>query len=1538
MEGTKFKRLMSLFLTIIMVFTLIPFGVIPTTAASLDPDSDEADIFGYGFDVTGGKELDKQSLKKAAPILDTSNKELLNHVFVSNYNKSYSKNFVTDSAVSMSKLVYSDLGIGLDLKIGGSLFNIDGEFDTSVKEQITSAKQERYEYYYNQIEKKSVVLQLSLNQIKDYLSYQFTRDILAVTDAEDANALFDKYGTHLITGYILGGRLEITNYRITSDASKDWSSVNSLKATVGATVATVNGGGTVNFAEQHGSNETSSTTQSSYQAYILGGTSVGALSIDDLFTYNESLTGTGKYEYARWIDAVNEGTSLDIVGIDDDAGSIPLWDLLPNDSKYSELKQILLSAYIERCDGKYTEYLEKYPALVKDLSDEQEEESALGQIQIDGYYQSYPTEAGNVVNEIVFTEGQTTASVHAGTTIFMVSSGSTIKNGEKSWTVTGDGSEYVTVLDSVNGIIQISDDIPVNTTFKLRVLRGTELANGNVPITFTIVKKLFSGGDGSSANPYIISSKADLQYLRDNPSYWDSSYNYVLVNDIDYGSNETELVKPIGTIDSPFKATFDGNYHTISNCGASHSVISTIGLFGKVGSNGVIKNLTIENATITIGGETQQSAVNNYTFTGALVGINQGTIENCIVKNNTIKLNKTGNWAYAFAGGLVGENSGTIQNCTAINPTVTMDINATNCGGGDIFAYVGGLAGQSAGTITNCYVKHNETSVLHLDVIGAQQGWSNVTGGAMGLGGIVGHAGGQSQLIESGMNASGANIISNCVVSVPYTNNMNLKASPINTGATYACTLVGVHNTSNVPTISNCLSEMPPDSKEGYWTVEKGVNGITLPDNCFVEDATYEEVARVLVDYDSVWMADENAYPVLKSTVIKEFKLTGNQTSFYYGEEFNLVGIKTQIINGNDEAKDVSHFIYTTTEHNKESLDNYTAKISVCGQIKTYGITMNKCEIVDFSVSDTSEKLLFAGDTYNYQNGNLEIYVVLSNGQKMMLDLLNTESYIKYPTKAPAITSPVLSLGDNEITVAYNDITRNYYVNAVEKKVTSIEITKQPTTKNYSAGQTFSTKGLEVTATYQDGSSAVVNNKDLEIIGSTISFGSNVVSLSYTDYSNIETINIECTTGLFVRELPTKTSYYIGEEIDFTGLVLEYTTDGINYIPVSIDDCTVSATKIQKDDANEIIITYENIHEAKITLNGIGYTITFLDSNDNILLEKTYLPGEEITIPNAPDNVAGYKFAGWNMPIALTATSDAQYRAIYVPTTSSGGETVTIRFLTHDGKEISSLTYPKGTADIAIPVAPSRDGYTFEGWDKTITNATENKDYIAVYKEIVAITEYTIKFVDYDGRVISEAKYTQGSTVTIPQSPSRDGYTFTGWDKPISVVSADATYTAQYIQNDVGDTTKYLIQFFDMNNNLISQGLYEPGEAIIVPVAPAVSGYTFVGWDKTISPTATASVAYTAIYEVNTPSDDNPSDTPVNPNPPTQGTLLGIADVNGDGAITIDDANHLLRFIHFPSKAPLSASGDSNGDGKITSDDAIYIKNYIYNPTGYPIG
>ena len=63
-------------------------------------------------------------------------------------------------------------------------------------------------------------------------------------------------------------------------------------------------------------------------------------------------------------------------------------------------------------------------------------------------------------------------------------------------------------------------------------------------------------------------------------------------------------------------------------------------------------------------------------------------------------------------------------------------------------------------------------------------------------------------------------------------------------------------------------------------------------------------------------------------------------------------------------------------------------------------------------------------------------------------------------------------------------------------------------------------------------------------------------------------------------------------------------------------------------------------------------------------------------------------------------------------------------------------------------------------------------------------TAYTVTFKDWDGTTLKTETVEEGVNATAPSNPSREGYSFTGWDKDFSNITSDLIVTAQYTKNE----------------------------------------------------------------------------------------------------------------------------------------------------------
>ena len=195
--------------------------------------------------------------------------------------------------------------------------------------------------------------------------------------------------------------------------------------------------------------------------------------------------------------------------------------------------------------------------------------------------------------------------------------------------------------------------------------------------------------------------------------------------------------------------------------------------------------------------------------------------------------------------------------------------------------------------------------------------------------------------------------------------------------------------------------------------------------------------------------------------------------------------------------------------------------------------------------------------------------------------------------------------------------------------------------------------------------------------------------------------------------------------------------------------------------------------------NTTGVIVTYKDGDSEYA--KQVLPsGTLATRPYAPAATPGYTFGGWNKAdgTAWDYASDKVTDNITLYA-KWAANTYTITFDTVGGSEIAPITQDYGTV-ITAPEAPTREGYTFIGWDKEIptTMPTENMTVTAQWE----INQYTITFDTNGGSEIAPITQDYGTAITVPADPTREGYTFMGWDQeiPKTMPAENITLKAQW--------------------------------------------------------------------------------------------------------------------------------------------------------------
>lgn len=203
---------------------------------------------------------------------------------------------------------------------------------------------------------------------------------------------------------------------------------------------------------------------------------------------------------------------------------------------------------------------------------------------------------------------------------------------------------------------------------------------------------------------------------------------------------------------------------------------------------------------------------------------------------------------------------------------------------------------------------------------------------------------------------------------------------------------------------------------------------------------------------------------------------------------------------------------------------------------------------------------------------------------------------------------------------------------------------------------------------------------------------------------------------------------------------------------------------------------------AQITGEVIGaYTVTFQSEGGSEVASqiRANTPADRPADPTKE----GYTFIGWYNGESEWNFADAVTEALTL-TAKWQLNQYTITFDTAGGSEVPSITQDYGTA-ITAPANPTKTGYTFAGWDKTIPTAmpAENMTITARWQ----VNQYTITFKPENGGQDIVIKQDYGTAITTPANPTKTGYTFAGWDKtiPSTMPAENITLTARWTENRV---------------------------------------------------------------------------------------------------------------------------------------------------------
>ena len=268
-------------------------------------------------------------------------------------------------------------------------------------------------------------------------------------------------------------------------------------------------------------------------------------------------------------------------------------------------------------------------------------------------------------------------------------------------------------------------------------------------------------------------------------------------------------------------------------------------------------------------------------------------------------------------------------------------------------------------------------------------------------------------------------------------------------------------------------------------------------------------------------------------------------------------------------------------------------------------------------------------------------------------------------------------------------------------------------------------------------------------------------------------------------------------------------------------------SKVNLPDMESAVVVYRN------------FTISANSSNDEMGTVEgagEYKENASATLTATP--IEGYHFVKWSdettvNPYTFTVTAEVSLTATFAP------NQYTITFDSKGGTPVADVKADYKAA-ITAPAAPTREGYTFAGWEPTFPETMPLNGAVLTAKW-TAIT-YTLTY-DLAGGTLATANpasYTIESNAITLTNPTREGYTFAGW----TGTGLDAATTTVTIAQGSTGNRSYTATWtpitytltYDLAGGAVATANpteYNIESAAITLANPTREGYNFAGWTGT---------------------------------------------------------------------------------------------------------
>lgn len=291
----------------------------------------------------------------------------------------------------------------------------------------------------------------------------------------------------------------------------------------------------------------------------------------------------------------------------------------------------------------------------------------------------------------------------------------------------------------------------------------------------------------------------------------------------------------------------------------------------------------------------------------------------------------------------------------------------------------------------------------------------------------------------------------------------------------------------------------------------------------------------------------------------------------------------------------------------------------------------------------------------------------------------SSETVTKYTLTQPDMTTS----GTKTITVTSES--KNTSFNILVVDATEIIVTTLPSKTRYYEDDAFSSDGIVVSQVYSDGAKENISGFTLSEPDMSAG-GEKTVTVTYSKFTTTFTITVIGISGIEVSKMPTKAEYYLGNNLDASGLVVisRYTDNTTK----KLENYSISQLDSSSVGEKTITVTYKtHTTTFKVTVYDLsGIRIASFPSKVYYKIGETFDPSgltvAEVRQDGTEKEITDYEISGFDSSVAGSKTITVSYNVTVNGVSKFVGSDNFQVKVTNDGKNPFDDSSSGGSGDV----------------------------------------------------------------------------------------------------------------------------------------------------------------------------------------------------------------------------------------------------------------